>query len=241
MPSPIAPKFTAAKKASIVRAVLDRGMTQRAARAAAAAGELGCEPFTISSGYVHELVTNERERRMLEAPFDTRTAVLAKRVLRKAEKEAERLEGKAALAAGEITQLKKLASVIRDLRAKPWREHGADNAREPTESFLTKLATQAAENGSAIDQPDGDEAPSPRQHNKPSWAGEAEAKPVQDPEQRIKAVLADLERQTREAAARDAAALPTAAEEARAAVARYSQRKATAEGPQLDGPARPAA
>jgi hypothetical protein len=151
---------------------------------------------------------------MLESPFDTRTAVLAKRVLRKAEKVMSRLESKSELTATNITQLRKLGMTVRDLRAKPWREHGPDNAPEPTESFLAKLAREGAQNRSATEKTEPEATPELREPSVPSWIvnARAEGKRTRDADKRSCKTLSDRH----EAAAREAAVGATLSEEPQA-------------------------
>ena len=79
--------------AAIAAAVLDRGMTQEAARDAGAQGELhGLAPFRFSLATTQRVVSRERTKRLQAEPFDVRSARLAKRALTVAEREMTRLE-----------------------------------------------------------------------------------------------------------------------------------------------------
>jgi hypothetical protein len=157
--------------AAIAAAVLDRGMTQEAARDAGAQGELhGLEPFRFSLATTQRVVSRERTKRLQAEPFDVRSARLAKRALTVAEREMTRLERLSKLTAKDRAALDRLGRLAANLRSKPWRNQSADDviAEESNgKGFLATLALEPAENGSAIENPAPSAAPKPP---KPSWA-----------------------------------------------------------------------
>ena len=218
--------------AAIAAAVLDRGMSQKAARDAAAQGKLdGLEPFTLSLATTQRVVSRERTKRLQAEPFDVRSARLAKRALTVAEREMTRLERQPKLTARDRTALDKLGRLAANLRSKPWRDKSADHFDDDgndRNSFIATLAREQAENGSATDKPEHAETPAPSAPRVPTWVRDLKPQPVVSPEQRVQQVFEDLHRQTREAAARDAARGPMPAQEALGALA---QQKEVVEGP----------
>jgi hypothetical protein len=204
--------------AAIIAACIDCGLSMSMARQAAANGELdGLEPFALSPSAIQRLVSRERIKRLETEPFDARAARLAKRALAVAEREMTRIERLSKLTAKDRAALDKLGRLAANLRSKPWRNKSADDviAEEPKgESFLARLGREAAENGSAIENPAPSPAPKPP---KPSWALPPTPSQGPSPEERVQKTLDALEPLRAEAAARHAVPAPTPAEQARRA------------------------
>jgi hypothetical protein len=208
--------YSDAQAAAIAAAVLDRGMSQKAARDAAANGELdGLEPFTLSLATTQRVVSRERNKRLQAEPFDVRSARLAKRALAVAEGEMTRIERLAKLTARDRAALDRLGRLAANLRAKPWRTRSADDVSNEDGNaigLVERLARQHAEkteNGSATEKPGSPAAPTPPRPSAPSWVSASRRTPTHNPEGRAHRMLDDLERMRREAAQRSA---PTAAE-----------------------------
>lgn len=202
--------------AAIAAAVLDRGMSQKAARDAAAKGELdGLEPFRLSLATTQRVVSRERDRRLQAEPFDVRSARLAKRALAVAEREMTRIERLSKLTAKDRTALDKLGRLAANLRSKPWRNKSADQVLAEGDgerpSFLKGLAQ---ERQTPVAEPD----PGPPEPE-PAPAAPPPPKPPQKPAPpTIDEVLADLDRHIGE----HRAAPTTLAQEAQAARAAHS-------------------
>jgi hypothetical protein len=213
--------------AAIIAACVDRGMSMRAARVAAANGELdGLDRFDLSLSAVQRLVSRERMKRLEAEPFDVRSSKLAKRALAVAEREMTRIERQAKLTAKDRMALDRLGRLAANLRTKPWRDKSADDFDDDgndRNSLVATLARQQVENGSATDKPEHAEAPAPSAPRVPTWVRDLKPQPVVSPEQRVQQVFEDLQRQTRDAAARDAARGPMPARDALAALAQQKE------------------
>jgi hypothetical protein len=172
--------------AAIAAAVLDRGMSQKAARDAAAQGELdGLEPFRLSLATTRRVVSRERTKRLQAEPFDVRSARLAKRALTVAEREMTRIERLAKLTARDRAALDRLGRLAANLRAKPWRTKSVNDVTDEESNgngLLAKLAREGAENGSAIERPEVPSAPASTTPRAPSWVSAPRPTPVPAPD-----------------------------------------------------------
>jgi hypothetical protein len=196
--------YSDAQGAAIAAAVLDRGMSQKAARDAAARGELdGLELFMLSLATTQRVVSRERNKRLQAEPFDVRSARLAKRALTVAEREMTRIERLAKLTARDRAALDRLGRLAANLRAKPWRTKSADDViNEDGNAIglverLARQQTEKTENGSAIDKPEPPSARASTTPRAPSWlsAPRPDARPT--PDEHPKKLVEHLEQMTR--------------------------------------------
>jgi hypothetical protein len=187
--------------AAIAAAVLDRGMSQKAARDAAARGALdGLEPFTLSLATTQRVVSHERMKRLQAEPFDLRSAKLATRALAVAEREMTRIERLPKLTGRDHTALDRLGRLAAALRSKPWRHKSADDVIEEgrsSNSLVAKLARDMGENPAPKPDPEPPRTSTPTKIAPPAWIHNLLPKPAPDPGV-VKAleILAEAQRET---------------------------------------------
>jgi hypothetical protein len=220
-PERLSKRFTDEEKAAIVRAVLDGGLSQLRALAAAEAGELdGVRPFKMSRAHLNGLVKRERRRRLVASGIESRAGELAGDVLDAAEAEMAKLKRKKKLTEKDHAQLRRLGGIARDLRAKPHAAQAAHNGNEGPPSFLQGLADEPQ---TPVVEPDP-ATPKPE----PAPAAPPPPKPPQRPAPpTVDEVLADLDRQIGERRA----APTTLAQEAQATRERNATGKQIITGP----------
>jgi hypothetical protein len=187
--------------AAIAAAVLDRGMSQKAARDAAARGALdGLEPFTLSLATTQRVVSHERMKRLQAEPFDLRSAKLATRALAVAEREMTRIERLPKLTGKDHSALDRLGRLAAALRSKPWRHKSADHVIEEgrnNNGLVAKLARDMAENLAPKPDPEPPRTSTPTKTAPPAWIHNLLPKPAPDPGV-VKAleILAEAQRET---------------------------------------------
>jgi hypothetical protein len=189
-------------------------MTQKAARDAAARGELdGLEPFTLSLATTQRVVSRERTKRLQAEPFDLRSAKLATRALAVAEREMTRIERLPKLTGKDHTALDRLGRLAAALRSKPWRHKSADDVIEEgrnNNGLVAKLARDMAENSAPKPDPEPATTTKRTRPAPPAWIHKRRPMPALDP--RVAAaldVLAEIQREVaREGATGSLAAEP---------------------------------
>jgi hypothetical protein len=177
--------YSDAQAAAIAAAVLDRGMTQKAARDGAARGGLdGLEPFTLSLATTQRVVSGERMRRLQSEPFDLRSAKLATRALAVAEREMTRIERLSKLTGKDHTALDRLGRLAAALRSKPWRHQSADDViaeGRKDNGLVAKLARDIAENPASKPDPEPVTTTKRTRTALPAWARDRPQSPPETP------------------------------------------------------------
>jgi hypothetical protein len=208
--------YSDAQAAAIAAAVLDRGMSQKAARDAAAKGERdGLEPFTLSLATTQRVVSGERMKRLQSEPFELRSAKLATRALAVAEREMTRIERLSKLTGKDHTALDRLGRLAAALRSKPWRHQSAEEViaeGRNDNGLVAKLARDMAENPASKPDPKPATTTKRTRTAPPAWARDWPPKPTRD--SRVAAaleVLAEIQREI----AREGATGSLAAEQPR--------------------------
>jgi hypothetical protein len=198
-PAHMAPRFTPEQKAAIVRAVVDGGLSQLRAIAAAERGELdGVGSFKMSRGHLSGLVKREKQKRLIANTSASEIDELSGRIVAAALTEIARIEKLKALRPRDVEQLRKLTSIVRNLRqnqdTKTTAPARRDNMSNRGESFLGRLVHEPQ---APVVEPD----PAPPEPEPAPAAPPPPKPPQRPPVPTVDDVLADLDRRQRQIAA----------------------------------------